>query len=169
MLALDFLALIGRFGFSELADPMAQRLVRFLVDVLDVDCAVPGRLGSRGTAHAFPFGAIELSTRLPEAGTLAVVLLQLHSSGLAAGPANVDDRYFAYFYFPGFCLAYHAATRIRVPASAAAVEPVDTERAGSGLALWRKRGATIVVNRRLGGATALLRRGCPRCTTWVTR
>jgi hypothetical protein len=160
-LALDSLALISRFGYSQLADPMAGRLAQFLLDVLDVDCAVPGRLGSRGTGHAFPFGAMELSTRLPEARTLADVLLRLHASGLAAGPANVDDRYFAYFHFPGFCLAYHAATSVRIPVPAAAAQPADAVRAASGLALWRQGGATIVVNRRLGGATALLRSGVP--------
>jgi hypothetical protein len=160
-LALDFLALIGRFGFSELSDPMARRLAGFLLDVLAADCAVPGRLGSRGTGHAFPFGAIELAPRLPEAHALAGLILRLHSGRLSAGPANVDDRYFAYFYFPGFCLAYHAASRVSLPGPAPAVPPVDTARAASGLALWRREGATIVVNRRLGGASALLRVGAP--------
>jgi hypothetical protein len=160
-LALDFLALIGRFGFSEVVDPMARRLCQFLLDVLPADCAVPGRLGSRGTGHVFPFGAMDLAARLPEARALAAVLLRVHTSGLAAGPGHVDDRYFAYFYFPGFCLAYHAATRNAVPDAAAAEAPGDAARAASGLALWRRGAAAILVNRRLGGATALLRPGVP--------
>ncbi|HEV8394614.1 MAG TPA: hypothetical protein VGQ37_10085 [Vicinamibacterales bacterium] len=160
-LALDFLALIGRFGFSELADPMADRLARSLLDVLTAGCAVPGHLGSRGTGHAFPFGALELSRRLPHAGALANLLLQLHASGLAAGPASVDDRYFAYFYFPAFCLAYHAAARIPVPALAAADTREEVACAQSGLAVWRRGGASVVINRRLGGATALLRVDVP--------
>ena len=160
-LALDFLALIGRFGFSELADPMAGRLVRFLLDVLRLDCAVPGHLGSRGTGHVFPFGAMELSARLPEAASLAGLLLRLHESGLAAGPAKVDDRYFAYFYMPAFCLAYLAAAGVRMAVAPSTAAPAETSWAASGLALWRKEHATLVANRRLGGATALLRAGVP--------
>lgn len=163
LLALDLLAASDRFGLAE-AMPMADRLVTFLTRVLDFDRAVPGRLGSRGTAHAFPFGAIGFSARLPGARTLADVLLRLHASGVAAGPAGYDDRYFAYFAFPEYALAYHAAVTgataaATAPASAGLPPHVDLPE--SGLVVWRRGGATVVVNRRLAGATALLRAGAP--------
>jgi hypothetical protein len=160
-LALDFLALMDRFGFSELADPMAERLLTCLTATLDAKRAVPGRLGSRGTAHVFPFGAIALSARLPAAGTLADVLLSVHAAGLGVGPGDADDRYFAYFAFPAFCLAYHAASRGVAPATHVRALPARLDLPQSGLALWRSADATVVVNHRLGGATALLREGTP--------
>ena len=159
--AVDFLALLGRFGLADVADPMAGRLARFLLDLSTAGCAVPGHLGSRGTGHAFPFGAIELSARLPEARVLAASLLRLHASGLAAAPAGVDDRYFAYFYFPGFCLAYEASARTPVSSAASEHTPPEQVFAKSGLAVWRSATASVVVNRRIGGATALLRPDVP--------
>jgi len=159
-LALDCLALASRFGLSEMADPMAGRLAQFLLNVLTDDCAIPGRIGSRGTGHAFPFGAMELSTRLPHVRALVDVLLRLHVSGMVAGPACVDDRYFAYFYFPGFCLAYHAAaSRPEWPEPVHLPPAIHSVYPESGLVLWRQPQATLVLNRRRGGAAAVLRRG----------
>jgi hypothetical protein len=161
LLALDLLAAADRFGCSELTQPMAARLVTCLAGVLDANRAVPGRVGSRGTAHAFPFGAIAFSARLPEARAVAEVLLQSHASGVAAGPAGYDDRYFAYFAFPAYCLAYHAAVAAPPAAPAAVAAAPHVHMPESGLDVWRAGGATVVVNRRLGGAAALLRAGVP--------
>lgn len=162
LLALDLLAVSDRFGLADVTTPMADRLVTFLTRVLDVECAVPGRLGSRGTAHAFLFGAFAFAARLPGARSVTDVLLRVHASGVAAGPAGYDDRYFAYFAFPQYCLAYHAAVSgVVAAAPAPAALPPHVDLRDSGLAVWRGSGATVVVNRRLGGAAALLRAGAP--------
>lgn len=158
-LALDFLALAGSFGFQHLTDPMAERLANLLLEIVEGDKAMPGRIGSRGTSHVFLSGAISLSSRIPAMQTLAGRLLGIHAAGLAAGPGDVDDRYFAYFYFPAFALAYHAASSGQVPAPArtAGSPPVLIRHAESGIAIRRQNGSTVAVNRRLGGAAALLR------------
>ena len=160
-LALDFLALVSRFGFREQVEPMAARLAGFLTQILDRPAAVPGRLGSRGASHAFPFGAIEWAAHVPAARGLADTLLRLHAAKLAATPATVDDRYFAYFYFPAFCLAYHAAAGVTVADSPAATTVSAALWPDSGLAAWRSGDGTVLINRRLGGAAAVLRSGAP--------
>jgi hypothetical protein len=158
-LALDFLALISRLGFREQVEPMAAHLTGFLTQVLDRPAAVPGRLGSRGASHAFPFGAIEWSAHVPAARGLADTLLRLHRAELAPTPATVDDRYFAYFYFPAFCLAYHAAAGVTVAETLAAPTVSAAQWPDSGLAAWRSGNSAVLINRRLGGAAAVLRPG----------
>jgi hypothetical protein len=162
-LALDLLALAGSFEFEHLTHPMAERLARFLLNVVEPDKAVPARLGSRGTGHAFLFGAISMSARVPSAEMLASRLLALHSAGLAASPSGVDDRYFAGFYFPAFALAYRAACGLEAVPSArrADAPPCEIAHADSGLAIRRQSGTTLVMSHRRGGATALLRRDLP--------
>jgi hypothetical protein len=157
-LALDFLALAADLGLASIVDGMAERLIRFLLEVTEAGKPVPGRLGSRGTAHVFPFGALSFAARIPAAGPLAKRLLGMHAAGLARGPAEVDDRYFAYFYFPAFSLAYLAARR-----SAALPRP-ETDPAPansatypqSGLVVRRLPGATLFCSYRLGGAVAFV-------------
>jgi hypothetical protein len=161
-LALDFLALASGFGLADLADPMAERLIDFLLEVTEPGCAVPGKIGSRGTSHVFPAGAIMLADRSSGAARLASRLLHLHAINLAPRPADVDDRYFCYFYFPAFALAYRAACLHRNTALDT-LEPVTTvrefSRQDSGLAGQRTGTTMVVMNRRLGGAAAILRNG----------
>lgn len=162
-LALDFLALAADFGLADAVEPMAGRLVEFLLEVTEPGCALPGRIGSRGTAHVFPAGAIMLAQRSAGARQLAARLLRLHEAGLAPRPSDIDDRYFAYFYFPAFALAFRAAALSHVT-SFAEPGPAATrtfDRPQSGLTGRKSASATIVMNRRLGGATAILRPGLP--------
>src|SRR6185503_5891599 len=71
-------------------------------------------------------------------------------------------RYFAYFAFPQYCLAYHAAVSgAAAVAATPAVPQPHVDLPESGLAVWRASGATVVVNRRLGDAAAVLRAGAP--------
>ena len=60
-----------------------------------------------------------------------------------------------------FCLAYHAAASAGISPAADASHRRTVERPASGLVVWRRGGATIVVNRRLGGAAAMLRVAVP--------
>lgn len=160
-LALDFLALASEFGLGAVALPMAARLIGFLNDVTTLGAPLPGRLGSRGSSHAFPFGAIRLIQHVPAAANLARRLIALHAAGLASGPGDVDDRYFAYFYFPAFSLAYWAASRsgfLSLPADERQPEAVR-EYPDSGLAIRQHAQSAIYVSRNLGGALAVVGRG----------
>jgi hypothetical protein len=156
--ALDFLALAGDLGLASTVDRMAERLIRFLLELTEAAKPLPGRLGSRGTAHLFPFGALSLAARIPAAGTLANRFLSTHAAGQAAGPAQVDDRYFAYFYFPAFSLAYNAGRRLaalRLPET----DPAPAISAGypqSGLVVRRLPKTTLFCSCRLGGAIGLV-------------
>lgn len=161
-LALDFLAVARGFRLADLADPMAERLIDFLLEVTEPDCPLPGRIGSRGTAHVFLAGAMMFADRSNGAMRLASRLLHLHALRIVPCPAEVDDRYCSYFYFPAFALAYRAACLNR-NISLDIVDPIKNDRKftkdGSGLAGQRFGNAMVVMNRRLGGATAILQDG----------
>ena len=163
-LALDFLALASQYGLAELADPMAERLVKFLLEVTEPANAIPGRIGSRGTGHVFPAGAIAFARSSAASRRLAARFLDLHARGLAPRPADVDDRYFSYFYFPGFALAYREAC-LHGDAVIDVDDPVAGERQfehpHSGMTGRRVKDTMVIMNRRLGGALALLREGAP--------
>ncbi|MBX6320716.1 MAG: hypothetical protein IRY94_02705, partial [Rhodospirillaceae bacterium] len=114
-----------------------------------------GRLGSRGTAHVFPYGAEHFAGSIPAAAALAARWRRDHAAGRLPAPADVDDRYFAYFYLPQFALAWaHAAPTL---------PPVDlvpeevTTLPGAGLVVVRRRGWSATVSTRLGGALAVQR------------
>jgi hypothetical protein len=162
-LALDFLALAADFGLADAAEPIAGRLVDFLLEVTEPACPLPGRIGSRGTAHVFLAGALMLAPRSDGARQLAGRLLKLLENGLAPRPCDIDDRYFAYFYFPAFALALRAAA-LRPAKSLEELEPASDrtfDQPQSGLIGRRTGNRTIVINRRLGGAAAILRPGTP--------
>lgn len=106
-LALDMLARIDALSADPRAVAMAERLSVFLNAMAGGFGAFPGRLGSRGTAHLFPYGAEHFADRIPACAALAAHWRDTHTKGLATGPADVDDRYFAYFHLPQFALAYH--------------------------------------------------------------
>jgi hypothetical protein len=161
-LALDLLAGADRWG-ARAAFPMAEQLCTFLLNTRGADGGFPGRIGSRGTSHTFAFGAEYFSDRLSTAAALASGFRAAYATGGLTGPAHVDDRYFAYFYFPQFAQAYafgglggtHPET-----ASAASQESV-VNLSGAGLQVVRKGDATLHVSRHVGGALALSRPGLP--------
>lgn len=161
MLAMDFLALGDHFGQSASVGPMAERLIAFLLDVIDADRPIPGRLGSRGTCHAFLAGAISFADRLPSAARLARRVLSVHAARLAPTPESVDDRYFAYFYFPGMALAYRAACCSKelgrlADADAPNGSLRNVSRTHSGITVCRLENAAAITSQRFGGAFALL-------------
>ena len=109
-LALDMLARINLISGDPRAAAMAERLGVFLNDISGRFGLPPGRLGSRGTAHLFPYGAEYFADSFPDCAALCRKWRAIHGAGLAAGPGDVDDRYFAYFYLPQFALALHWMT-----------------------------------------------------------
>jgi hypothetical protein len=145
---------------------MAQGLCRFLVQMQGRDGGFSGRIGSRGTSHAFPFGAEHFAARFGDAAALARGFRAGYRADLLTAPSQTDDRYFAYFYFPQFAQAYALAARSRSdPVPAAHSEqstPEEIHLAESGFRVIRSSGTTLHVSRRLGGAIAVSREG-ERC------
>lgn len=163
-LALDLLAACRMLGAAAGIDEMAARLCAFLVDAWGAGPVAPGRLGSRGTSHAFPFGALTFAAHDRSAARLAQMLLAGIEARLAALPATVDDRYFAYFYLPQFALALlHAANAANnADAAVSSVQPAGrTDLAGSGLVVIRHGDWSVSISRRLGGALAIESRDSP--------
>ena len=104
LLGLDLLGSLYARGWVD-ALSTAQPLCRFLSSFGFPESDFASGLGSRGTEHAFAYGAEVFAPHLPEAAVLATHL----RSGLGAKrlcrPESVDDRYLAYFYLPSFTLA----------------------------------------------------------------
>ena len=98
-------------------------------------------------------------------GSLWIVLEYLSAEawvadrhGLPSPPPRLPLE--RYFYFPGFCLAYHAAaSRPEWPEPVHLPPAIHSVYPESGLVLWRQTQATLVLNRRRGGAAAVLRQG----------
>lgn len=157
--ALDLLAVADGRGAGTAVRPIAQKLIRFLVDVHGAGAGHPGRLGSRGTSHLFTFGASHFASDLPAAATLADGWRSAYDAGLAAGPADIDDRYFAYFYLPHFALA--CSTDATAPATANQARL--THLPGAGFTIVRGDGWSVTVSARLGGALAVERADGPPC------
>ncbi|WP_156953301.1 hypothetical protein [Afifella pfennigii] len=154
-LALDFLAACHGLGAAQ-AGPIAEQLIGFL-SLLGVDHAgYPGRLGSRGTGHLFTFGALYFADANPAAAALAGRWLSQLANGRGPNLRGIDDRYFAYFYFPQFALAALQATHN--PAGLSERQrggPASVELPGAGFVLRRQEGRALMISRRLGGALAL--------------
>jgi hypothetical protein len=155
-LALDLLAAYDRLSGAGEAREMAASLTKFLVEVQGGWRALGGRVGSRGTSHVFPFGALHFAKQDKNAEQLAASWLAGLSEGAAPTPGIIDDRYFAYFYFPEFALAYEQAAR-GGPLQLAHVDeqPGILDQRASGLVAIRRAGWASLVSRRLGGALAL--------------
>ena len=155
-LALDLLAAYDRLIGSEESCAMAQQLTRFLTAAQGGWMALCGRVGSRGTSHLFPYGALHFAPRDAGAAQLLPSWLSGLSQGVAPNPGSVDDRYFAYFYFPQFALAYEQATRAATLLSPPAVEQSGIlDLPSSGFVAVRRGGWAALVSRRLGGALAI--------------
>ena len=158
-LSLDFLAACDALGDSGQAREIASRLIGFLEVVQGAGASLPGRLGSRGTAHQFIYGALHFGRQDQRAARLAQLWLEGLRDGYVANPATVDDRYFAYFYFPQFALAYRELTTGKQPPlpKKALGSAGTTELAESGFLVRRAASGSATVSRRLGGAVALCR------------
>jgi hypothetical protein len=154
-LALDLLAGAHRHGVEEAAS-MASPLARFIASNVGEGGCLPGRLGSRGTSHCFAFGAEYFAASDANAAQLASIFRRAHGGHRTSGPEDIDDRYFAYFYFPQFALAATARSVALPPAETQALPSADFQHAG--FRVTRAAGASIHVSRRLGGAIAVAMR-----------
>ena len=158
-LALDLIALASRHDQSPRLFDAGGRLSDFLWSVAAGSPCLPGKLGARGTGHVFPYGAFFFADRFPSAAALS----QLWNSGFEAGlltvPSEVDDRYFAYFYFPQFALAAVEAANPKPMAPLAPEPSSSTSLPESGLTILRGADSTLVISRHLGGAIAKMGRG----------
>ena len=153
-LALDLLGLAAMLGARGSSEEITEKLLEFLFRAIGHSNCPAGQIGSRGTTHVFPYGALRLAPRDSRAATLLSRWLTGFEIQLLLTPARVDDRYFCYFYFPLFAIAFEEACRRRVP-QAELEPPRDCEFRDSGLSVRRKRGWGITINRRLGCAVAL--------------
>ena len=151
-LALDLLAGADRHGVEGAAS-MASPLARFIVSNVGENGCLPGRLGSRGTSHGFAFGAEYFAASDANAAQLASIFRHAHGGHRTSGPEDIDDRYFAYFYFPQFALAATARPIALPPAEAQALPSGDFQQAG--FRVTRANGASVHVSRRMGGAVAV--------------
>ena len=99
LLALD---LLGSLYTRRCPDALAaaQPLCRFLASFGYPGSDFAGGLGSRGTAHAFAYGAEVFAPHLQEAVGLATNLRAGLKAKRLCRPESVDDRYLAYFYLP---------------------------------------------------------------------
>ncbi|MFH1060194.1 MAG: hypothetical protein V1797_16145 [Pseudomonadota bacterium] len=158
-LALDLLAGCDRLDPAGPAATMARPLLAFLANLSGPGPWLPGRLGSRGTAHAFAAGVEHFAAADACAAALAGLWRAGHAQGRLAGPGQVDDRYFAYFYLPQFALAWAWAAP-EVPAAALA-QPAASDLAGCGFSLHRTEQGGLFMSRRQGGALAWLAPGAP--------
>ncbi len=157
-LALDLLACLHRTGAGDEIEHAAARTARWLASLACGDVAPAGRLGSRGTAHGFPYGASYFAEHVPDAAALAAHLRRGLHLGLVPGPADADDRYLAYFYLPHFALACTVAPRSEDRSSPRAPYTVWPR---SGFVIRRSPGGEIVVSLRRQGAFNLCVPGRP--------
>jgi hypothetical protein len=157
-LALDMLASADALKPHELVRYMGKRLVGFLASMQGCGPGLAGRLGSRGTSHVFPYGAEHFATQFPDAAVLASRWRAAYAGGELPGPEACDDRYFAYFYFPQFALAYARADDLK---KGRAPDTGELDLSGSGFYIKRGQDWSVIISRCLGGACAVETPGRP--------
>ncbi len=158
LLALDLLACMDRRGMQGACES-AERLCNWLQAFICRSGGLAGRLGSRGTEHAFPFGAEHFAARSEAAGRIAAHLRAAFSRGELTTPAAIDDRYFAYFYLPQFALAA-SLNRIET-APAAPAQRGDTSWPAAGFRVHRTTAMDVVCSLRRQGALNAHAAGLP--------
>src|SRR5262249_46269141 len=113
-------------------------------------------LGSRGTSHAFPFGALAFASTDANAARVGASQLRGLARRVVPGPATVDDRYFAYFHLPHFALALFQASMNSVTlADVAAPSDNFVDLPASGIIVARRSDWSVTISRRLGSAVAV--------------
>ena len=153
-LALDLLAVLDRDDAPVEVRSAAEKMCRFLRLCCVRTGAPAARLGSRGTAHAFPFGVEHFAPDLPDAAAVAMPFRREYAAGRLITPADADDRYLAYFYLPQFALAatLDPARGLAAP-SDALPETFCSER--EEIIVWRRDDADVVIAPQRNGALNL--------------
>lgn len=153
-LAVDLLAVAYLHGAGDLAQEMALKLVKFLRPILEAFGELPGRVGSRGTSHGFAMGFEVFASQQEDAAACAAFVREGLKNGRIRSPSAVDDRYFAYFYYPQIALA---AKFSRPEVSAVQSKELSETRLfpDSGLVLARlQSGDPLLISSLAGGAVA---------------
>jgi|GEM_PF-1431776 len=101
-LALGLLAAADAMDASSIVNDIARPLSAFIARASAPDGTFPGRLGSRGTPHTFPGGMMYYGTKESDLADITRAWAFGFEKGTLNGPNAIDDRYFAYFYFPQF-------------------------------------------------------------------
>lgn len=148
-LALDVLAALDRRGCEDGPLEVAQNVCRFMDSFVGPHGELAGRLGSRGTAHTFPFGVNYFAPHCEAAGRVAERLRRGHEAGTSLVPSSVDDRYFAYFYLPQFA---QAATVDVARDFATTGSDNDSDWSESGFRVRHRARATVITSLRRQGA-----------------
>lgn len=148
-LALDLLAVLDRHAAPVDVKPVAEKMCRFLHACCARSGAPAERIGSRGTAHAFPFGVEHFAREFPDAAAVAAHFRTEHAAKRLIAPADADDRYLAYFYLPQFALA---ATLDSAPKL---VSPDSHPSGDSPFIIWRRDEADVVISPKRNGALNL--------------
>ncbi len=148
-LALDLLAVLDRHAAPVDIKPVAEKMCRFLRVCSGRTGAPAERLGSRGTAHAFPFGVEHFAREFPDAAAVAAHFRTEYAAKRLITPADADDRYLAYFYLPQFALA---ATLDPTPRLSSPDSPPSD---ATPFIIWRRDVADVVISPRRNGALNL--------------
>lgn len=168
-LALDLLANIERRGCKTDIFGVAEKLYRFVASFASDSGNLAGRLGSRGTQHAFPFGLEYFADRITESAAVTATLRRSYEKGDLPSPDSVDDRYLCYFYLPQFTLS--------CTLTQATARTEGTDRAtshvtwsSSGFRIWHGAASTVVCSARRQGAFSIYSPGLPPHTNmgyWI--
>ena len=157
-LMLDLLSISHRHGGGDDILPIADSLGNWLKPFLSAHPTLPGSIGSRGTCHPFVAGARYFEEIIPDFVGISLRLEEGLNCGWSTGPASVDDRYLAYFYFPQFALAAHPAHGVKSAVSTSTQLPLTlgaTGRTGSMFPQFAGRGWTATVSPSMGNALAV--------------
>lgn len=158
-LALDALAAMHRRGCDEGVLETAQGVCRFVESFIAGDGGdLAGRLGSRGTAHTFPYGLNYFAPQCEAARSAAAHLNRGHETENSLAPHSVDDRYFSYFYLPQFA---QAATINAAIGETTSPKPEAANWPASGFRIQRHERGTVIANTRRQGAFNLIVSGEP--------
>lgn len=158
-LALDLLALASRHDPLPKLREAAKSLSDLLWSVAAGHPLLPTKLGSRGTGHVFPYGAFFFADKVPSAAALSRLWAAGLEDGILTLPAQVDDRYFAYFYFPHFSLAAVEAAKSKQSVAPLPPSAKMTFLPEGGFQILRRGDMHLHISTHLGGAIAMLRRG----------
>lgn len=83
------------------------KLIRFIIRFIHPDGTVGGTYGSRCTSHVVPYGInFFANLGIPEAVYLCDWYNHHNQKNRIINPLQIDDKYFAYFYFNSYAQAY---------------------------------------------------------------
>ena len=103
--SLDFLAVVHHRSPSERLARLLRDGYRFLGAASHPDGALGGTYGSRNVTYLLPRGVLLAAREIEEAARLVPRMTKGLGRGTLPDPGGVDDRYFAFFFYPNFVMA----------------------------------------------------------------